>query len=146
MKLTLNIFGSEFGPWTPNTFGLHSGQMRSLRKMAHNGSWYNQDGVRVGWGDLSADDFLRIQAALETGESFFVLPESSFWRFVTNIGPTGATSTVNPIIDYPGMDYIKENFRYLITRDGFFYNKAASYLPGPMTVHGLEFLPWKETV
>lgn len=144
MHLSPNIFGHEFGPRTPNPFGLHSGQMRSYGgKMAHNGSWYNQKGERVGWGDLNADDFRAIQAALEPGDGFFVLGESSFWRFVTHVGPIGSMCTTEPTIDNPGLKYIEENFRYFITRDGFFY-KARHHSEGPMTFGGLTFQPIKD--
>jgi hypothetical protein len=144
MHLTLNIFGQEFGERQPNPFGLHTGQMRSREKQAHNGAWYNQDGVRVGWGDLSSDDFRNIQKALEPGEYFFVLPESSFWNFVRSHGPIGSMCDTDPTIDHPGLDYVRSNFRYLITREGCFFKSHGYAHQTAFSNYGIMFLPLVE--
>lgn len=150
MRLTLNMFGHEFGNRPATPFGLHSGQMRSdtrtTSKVAHNGAWYSQDGVRIGWGDLSIDDVRRIQANLTDGDYFFVLGESSFWAFVRNHGPIGSMCETAPTIDNPGVDYVRENFMYLITPDHVYYKarhesqeayEHGGILIRPLTVEGL---------
>lgn len=141
MRLTLNIFGHEFGPRNPNPFGLHSGQMRSREKQAHNGAWYNQDGVRVGWGDLSSDDLRNIQKNLDPSDYFFVLPESSFWHFVRHHGPIGSMCDTDPTIDHPGLKYVKDNFRYLVTRDGFFFKSHGYAHEKAYDNYGIMFHP-----
>lgn len=137
MSLIKSMYGSEFYPVDPrdSRFGLNTGQMRSL-SMTHNSGWYNKAGEKLGWGDLSPQDFERIKAELEDGELFIILGErDSFWNFVTEIGKTGATSTVTPDVEAPGVDYVVEKASYVITRDGIYYLDMAS----ETTIHcGLE--------
>jgi len=115
VRLTPGMFGREFGPRVETPFNLHTGQMRS-QEIAHNGGWFNQEGERLGWGDLAAEDFVNIQRTLEPGDMFFVLGESdSFWNFVRNIGPIGSMCSTSPTIDKPGVEYVRERFMYLIT-------------------------------
>lgn len=70
--------------------GLHgSGQMR-MKNLIHNGGWYNQDGEKLGWGDLAATDLNRIATLLTPGEVFITLGEhDSHWAFqaVSREGP-----------------------------------------------------------
>lgn len=40
----------------------------------HNAIWYNQDGERLGRGDLDGNDFRRIASDLENDEMFIILP------------------------------------------------------------------------
>lgn len=59
----------------PSTlFGLREGQMR-FPDTIHNGRWYNMNGERIGCGDLSSADILRISNEIDPDEIFFVLNE-----------------------------------------------------------------------
>lgn len=101
-------------------FGLYTGQTRS-RDYIHNGGWYNADGEKLSWGDLSLDDFRRIMAELVEGELFVILHEGdSFWNFVTKIGPIGSMSEVTPDVNSPGSEYIAEHACYIIVKDEVF--------------------------
>jgi hypothetical protein len=123
MKLTKGIFGREFGPKVKTEFNLHSGQMRAGQgKMTHNSGWYNAAGEKLGWGDLSAEDFGRIRALLEPGQAFIVLPEhESFWSFVTeHKGHLGSHCPTSADAEAPGLEYIQEHMSYLVTQDAVF--------------------------
>jgi hypothetical protein len=95
--------------------GLRSGQIRA-DDLVHNGGWYNSDGEKLGWGDLSAEDLRRLRDGLPADELFIVLGESdSFWNFVThNPGITGdfCKTTVEEM--HPGRAYMAKNARYVI--------------------------------
>jgi hypothetical protein len=97
-------------------FGLFNGQMRGgPKKLTHNSGWYNRKGQKLGWGDLSADDFKRIAGGLKKGELFVILGErDSFWNFVTAYGNVGANCTTSPEEKAPGRDYIAEKAMYVI--------------------------------
>lgn len=119
-QLTKGLYGHEFRS-TSTLFGLRCGQMRGgATKMAHNNGWYNKTGEKLGWGDLSAEDFQRIYRELENDELFIVLGEQdSFWNFVThNPGIIGSMCATKPTADTPGVDYVAEKCRYIISRDG----------------------------
>lgn len=45
--------------------------------MTHRSRWYFKDGTRIGYGDLSSEDFKNIASGLENNDLFIVLPESS---------------------------------------------------------------------
>jgi hypothetical protein len=123
MKLTKGMFGHEFASIKCPPFNLACGQMRGGNgKLTHNSGWYNGDGEKLGWGDLSDSDFQSIQAALEPGQRFVVLSEqASFWKFVTHVGMIGSMSTVQPTADAPGRDYIIEHASYIITHNDFYW-------------------------
>lgn len=144
MHLTLNMFGQEFGERTPNPFGIYTGQMRSREKQAHNGAWYSNEGVRLGWGDLNSDDFRNIQKNLEPGDYFFVLPEASFWNFVTHHGPIGSMCVIDPTIDHPGLKHVRNKFRYLITKDVVFFKAHGYTHEKPFENYGIQFHPLRE--
>ena len=121
MELVKGMFGTEFGRKQKNDFGLQTGQMRAINKMTHNSGWYNAQGERLGWGDLSITDMANIRSLLEPDQSFVVLSESdSFWNFVEKTGGYGWQAETNADIEAPGVQYIKDNMMYLINRDGIF--------------------------
>ena len=76
MRLTKGMFGHEFAPAQGALFGFRAGQMRS-NDYVHNGGWYNKAGEKLGWGDLSEEDMVRLMQELEDGEFFIILPESA---------------------------------------------------------------------
>lgn len=62
---------------------LKSSQMRS-NDLVHNGGWYNREGQKLGWGDLSPRDLMYIAEVLKSDEILIVLGEhDSHWNFVT---------------------------------------------------------------
>lgn len=129
-QLTKGMYGHEFRN-TSSLFGIRCGQCRS-QDMVHNGGWYNKAGEKLGWGDLSPEDFLKIAKELEEGELFIILPESaSFWNFVENIGAIGSMCTTKPDIEAPGVDYVAENASYVIA-------KSAVYLVNRYDCHRQE--------
>lgn len=102
-------------------FGITCGQIRG-KDFIHNGGWYNKSGEKLGWGDLSPDDFRRIHGELEDGETFVVLYESdSFWNFVTRPGIIGSMAAVKPDVEAPGVDYVAEKCCYIITRERMYF-------------------------
>jgi hypothetical protein len=86
MLLTHEVYGSEGirADRKTSPFGFQMGQMRS-HDLVHNGGWYNGNGERLGWGDLSPKDLQKISEEIPEGESFFILSEQdSFWK-ITNL-------------------------------------------------------------
>lgn len=110
-------------------FGLTSSQMRSRDdKLAHNGGWYNRDAVKLGWGDLSVQDFVRIAAELPDGELFIVLDEtSSHWKFVEGLDLDELS---------PGQKYIADHCMYIISH-GRFYRTPERGREGGLTFEAL---------
>jgi hypothetical protein len=107
MLLEPGVYGEEFrskvGP-----FGLHCGQMKSgTGKMYHNASWYNKFGYKVGWGDLSETELIKISKEIPPDELFIVLGEhDSYW------GLTPEQRVKLPI------DYMLEKYRCVVSSDG----------------------------
>lgn len=142
MQLTKGVYGTEFHPSGDNTFGLRCGQMRSKNQLTHNGGWYNGLGEKLGFGDLSADDMLRIFTEIEPGEVFIVLSESdSFWNFVTRPGLIGSMSAVKADAQAPGVDYVVEKAMYAITNWGVFVLMRHSFGEDTITLRGLGSVP-----
>jgi len=79
-------------------------------KAFHNAGWYNSNGNKLGWGDLSHGDLDKILKALQPGELFIILHEQdSFWNFVTAIGPIGSMCKVKSEEQKPALDYLAEH-------------------------------------
>lgn len=122
MKLTRGMFGegsknkcTEFGIWWGQMIG-------EPGKITHNAGWYNKAGEKLGWGDLSTENFKRISKELDEGELFVTLPESaSFWKFVEKFGATGSLCQVNNTEYAPGKEYIAENANFLIGKDILYF-------------------------
>ncbi len=118
-QLTKGMYGNEFGSKS-NLFGLRCGQCR-YDSLVHNGGWYNKTGERLGWGDLSLEDFLRVYGEVADDELFVVLGEvGSFWNFVKHPGTIGALARTKPGIEEPGRDYIAEHARFIIGHHRFY--------------------------
>lgn len=120
-QLTKGMYGSEFRREN-NLFGLGCGQMRA-NDMVHNGGWYNRSGEKLGWGDLSPEDFKRISEGLEEGELFIILYESdSYWRHVTFIpGPIGSMAKTAPTEEAPGVEFVSDKCAYVIGKGSLKY-------------------------
>ncbi len=91
--------------------------------------WYNKKGEKLGWGDLSPDDFLNIKRLLKPAELFIVLSRSdSQDAFVTEHSSImGSLSEVTPDIEAPGVEYVAETCIYIITNDTIYM--VDSYAP-----------------
>ena len=131
MKLTAELVEGR------NDLGIVSGQMRG-DDFVHNGGWYNAEGEKIGWGDLSKEDLERIvkHMAGELTEVFVVMGEhDSFWPFVTSLGPLGALCETDATEKNPGLDYVAEKARYVITGNGIFhFHSDEEWEVGSLTV------------
>ena len=130
-QLTKGLYGHQFEN-ASQLFGLRCGQIRG-KDFVHNGGWYNKAGEKLGWGDLSVEDFQRIRRELEEGEMFIILGESdSFWNFVERPGLLGHNAVTKPDVEAPGVDYVAAKARYIITKrpeDGFGMYVVNDYSP-----------------
>ena len=122
VKLTQGMFGHEFSS-VKTPFNIVCGQMRGgSGKITHNSGWYNTDGEKLGWGDLSDSDFKNIRAQLEPGQKFVVLSErDSFWNFVKVPGMIGSMCGVDPAEAHPGREYLLEHAKFVITPSAFYW-------------------------
>jgi hypothetical protein len=81
-------------------FGIRQGQMRGNQHV-HNGSWYDRDGLKIGWGDLSKDDIFRIAYKIPDDDVFYVVGEhDSYWN-----APEGGLT----------LEMVKDLARFIIT-------------------------------
>lgn len=112
-QLVRGMYGTEFTQ-ASNLFGLACGQMCSRHnKLTHNSGWYNKRGEKLGWGDLSANDFQRIAAEIADNELFIVLSEqASFWNFFNK----GRPSEKAPTEAAPGIEYVAAHAMFLIAK------------------------------
>lgn len=121
-RLTKGMYGHEFQPLSP-LFGLRCGQMRGGdQKWCHNAGWYNSNGEKLGWGDLSRRDIGNMMEGLFLGEVVIVLSEEdSFWNFVREARDFGWNANVEPDVEAPGKAYVMAKAVYLVTRGQIFY-------------------------
>ena len=107
-QLIKGMYGGEFSHEESNLFGLHCGQMRGGKdKLTYNSGWYNKSGEKLGWGDLSTEDMMRIAAELEANELFIILSEGkSCWDHRTNWLSESA----------PGIAYVAKHAMYIIAK------------------------------
>jgi hypothetical protein len=76
----------------------------------HNAGWYNKDGTKIGWGDLSKDQLKKIPSLLPPGELFFVISEgASYWEL-----PKGMDQI------HPGIDYVITKALAVATPQGWY--------------------------
>lgn len=131
MLLEKGCFGHQFErKVVPGFEFLHCGQIRSRENFGHNSGWYNKFGEKLGWGDLSKEDIVKIIKAIPKDEIFITLGEhDSFWNFVTELGMIGSDCKTRSSEQAPGIHYIAEKCRYLIRNDGIytkeFYDRKA---------------------
>lgn len=75
----------------PNELGLYAGNRRQLGQMVvKNNFWFNQNGERVGNGDLNLKDIEKISRVIDKGEIFITITEE----------PSMGYSFCNPSIEY----------------------------------------------
>ena len=125
-------------------FGLVYGQTRrGPTKMTHNSGWYNKAGEKLGYGDLSAEDFQRIQDGLEETELFIILSESdAHWNFVSKRMIKGFFPKKETFEDAPGIEYVAARALYIIGKGQLY---RVRYFDEPQSAlchgwcHGLQF-------
>jgi hypothetical protein len=134
MRLTRSMYGGEFDHRdVSDLFGLHCGQIRC--REVHNPGWYNKLGEKLGWGDLNADDFLRIACELEPDELFIVLcEENSYWNFVCDVGLIGGMSRASHDVNAPGIEYVTKHVMYIIAPCKLYAVAGKACLSEPGTV------------
>ena len=124
--LTAGMYGTEFDPKS-HEFGLACGQMRGgIDRVVHNGGWYNKAGEKLGWGDLSQKDLVRVAKSLPVGEMFIVLYEQeSFINFVQNPSSVGGSfSKVSDEESSPGQEYVADHCVYIVVPGGIYHVTA----------------------
>ena len=138
VQLTKGMYGHEFKP-ASDQFGIRCGQCCG-KDFVHNGGWYNRDGEKLGWGDLSPADFLKISNEVEDDELFIILTEQdSFWNFVTRVSIIGSMAAVKPDIDAPGVDYVAEKCYYIIAKHQLYLVRPYRSGEDSFERYGLQF-------
>jgi hypothetical protein len=117
--------------------GLMVGRIR-FRGITHNSGWYNGLGQKIGWGDLSGDDFKNIQAKLRPGELFVILPENeSYWEFVKHL--PDSKMQIDAKEANPGVEYMVEHAYWLITPTTVYHK---DYLKNAGERDGMPYQPF----
>lgn len=116
-QLFKGMYGTEFNHRV-NLFGLSCGQMcGGGTKMTHNSGWYNKKGEKLGWGDLSAENFNKISEEIEPNELFITLGEqASFWNFNSTRAVKGIIGEQQLTEDAPGIEYVAQHAQFIISR------------------------------
>jgi len=114
MRLVKGLYGDEFNN-TSALMGLLCGQSFD-DDFVHNGGWYNVNGEKIGWGDLSHENFKRIAEELQNDEAFIVLGRYISLR---EFGPGGTVAGRD--VRSPGIDYVLERCRYIILPRKFYW-------------------------
>jgi hypothetical protein len=142
-RLTKGCFGHQFQKITvPGFEFLTCGQIRTHENFGHNAGWYNKNGEKIGWGDLSKKDVQNIQKALQDGELFITVSEhDSFWNFVREFGSIGSMCRTTIDEQAPGIDYVSEKSRFIIAHNELFANAVEFWIkPGEKKeVDGIQF-------
>ena len=119
-RLIMGMYGGEFSksPDTSRLFDLRTGQMRDSysenRRIVKNAGWYNANGHKLGWGDISPRDIQAIARDIQEDEIFVVLSEQdSFWNFVDikdqPIALIGSLAVVDSLDEHlPSRAYVAE--------------------------------------
>lgn len=111
-------------------FDIRIGQMRSHRgKRTHNSSWFNRDGEKLGWGDLSEDDLVRIAREIEPGEIFAAVSEHASFREIEGRVRQAREAGLEAVADRdaPGSAFVGE-FCLLVVERGIV--RTVAYEPG----------------
>lgn len=113
--LTKGMFEYRLENPAPSTrFGLSNGQFyHGYTELIHNGYWYNKHGERLGWGDLSVENFQRISEEIEDNELFIILSEHDGYRRIVRQSQGRETDTLHA----PGVKYVAEHAAFIITKN-----------------------------
>lgn len=88
-------------------------------RVTKNSGWYNEKGEKIGFGDLSRDNFKTITEKLLKGEYFVVLSETdASWNFNAKGFLQGSKKKIH--IDAPGVDYVSAHATWVITQGKIF--------------------------
>jgi len=81
-------------------YGLRCGQIRGSERRVHNGVWFNLQWQKIGWGDLSDDDFVKVSKKIPFGELFIVLSEHASLPHTTPMTPVYGTRHCSRLIEH----------------------------------------------
>ena len=99
---------------------LHDGNITGSNSHAHNAGWYNANGEKIGWGDLSTSDLKRLIKGMPEGDYMLTMFEGdSFWNFVKpeTLNPvSGDHCETTPDENNPGLRYLADKAFMLIER------------------------------
>lgn len=131
-QLTKGMYGRESGPDPASQpFGLHRGQMRG-NDLVHNGGWYNRRGEKLGWGDLSAEDIVRISREIAEDKIFIILSEkNSSSDLFTCSGATCSLAQTKRNMEVPGPEYVAEKCFIIIGHGEIWWVMDDEYLRQP---------------
>lgn len=142
------VWNRESNTYTGSkAFGLSDGQCGN-DEAAHNGGWYNQKGEKLGWGDLSYAQLLRISQEIAEGEVFYVLPEgASHWDFVRwSKDRNDMSYTIAPDAQAPGIEYVQAKCKWVIKRGSITRVSDYQYEKvGEQTYKGVTYTSVKRT-
>ena len=118
--LVAGMFDRETQVITPETQALQ-GLLREGQCLVddtfHNAGWYNREGVRVGWGDISTLQLELLYTYLPVGEVLFILNEhDSSWGVPKNLDKYS-----------PGVDYVVAKARAVGTPKGLITIQRKDY-------------------
>ncbi len=105
-----------FGDLNCHAFGLTNGQQKN-QAVLHNAGWFNQDGEKLGYGDVTLTDIRNIHFGLASdNECFAILSEKATgWNLPTQLNSAE-----------PGPDYIKANALWFVTTSGMYHFDACA--------------------
>ncbi|MEK7089281.1 MAG: hypothetical protein AAB920_00495 [Patescibacteria group bacterium] len=117
-QLTKEMYGSALRPIV-GPFGLSTGQKCvDMRIVDRDGGWYTKRGERLGFGELSAHDFLKIISDIDNDELFIILDGTdAYWNFQNS--KTGSMAKLS--IDAPGIDYVAKHAQYVLAHKQAYY-------------------------
>lgn len=127
-RLTKGLFDQDVARGVQPLFGLRSSRM-ACSEIVHNGGWYNLAGEKLGWGDLSAVDIIRLMAELQGDEAFLVIGEhATHWAFTRHDRARFGTAGMDP--SAPGLVYVLKHLRWVILL-GVAYQVSDNHKGGP---------------
>lgn len=128
-RLTKSMYGWDPDP-KKNLFGLTNNQVR-VDGAINNAGWFNEQGERLGCGDLSLADMHRISVSLVPGEIFHVLTESNaVWDLPSDLERNA-----------PGLDYVMQNSAWILAHNKIIRVKDDSSIKGAIEIirNGVRF-------
>lgn len=125
---------------TPKPFELVLGQSHKALAIIYQAGWFNKDGEKLGFGDLSGKDFNTIANGLEYDELFFVLDSKS-----ADIGQCNEKNKTSLTVDYPGTEYVTKNASYVVSPKQCYIVDRSENISGPINKGGAVFKVIKES-
>lgn len=101
--MLVNLTKGMYADYTCNRFGITYNQMRANPVLA-NAGWFNLQGQKLGFGDLTMKDLENIANDLDFNELFFVLSEGdSTWNMPSDLNQ-----------NEPGINYVMEHAQWVV--------------------------------